>query len=427
MKYLISILMLSISTFAQGVKLSGSFSTGNLTAGTINSNQVSHTHNIYILGDSIPSNVNNLASLLGFPWTEINRGIGGDTTTGMLHRSTNEIVNGDAEAVVVSGGYNDLFASATVGTIETNLQTIFNNAHTAGIKVIALSLTPSKTFSGWTSTIQTNTTNINYWILNTASNVDFRINTYTNLVDPSNADTLLPAYDSGDHLHLSTLGYATMGSNIVKGITVFPSTNMTLAMLSGKNAAINQDLRISSKPVFSGITVDTDTINVTGDNNHYVGIGTAIPGKKLDVVGDIRYSGVLYGNGGSMYGELDINTLVASNRVTTTGIFITPEIDAVANLTLFPGSGALRLLGPSLTTYFIDSTIGNYSSLQVVGTNATFTASNASGNGVITFVGGFAISSVPIFANNAAAVTGHLRVGQFYRTGGDPDPVCIVH
>lgn len=31
------------------------------------------------------------------------------------------------------------------------------------------------------------------------------------------------------------------------------------------------------------------------------------------------------------------------------------------------------------------------------------------------------------YANNAAAVSGGLAVGQFYRTGGDPDLVCVVH
>lgn len=31
------------------------------------------------------------------------------------------------------------------------------------------------------------------------------------------------------------------------------------------------------------------------------------------------------------------------------------------------------------------------------------------------------------YADNAAAVSGGLAVGQFYRTGGDPDLVCVVH
>jgi len=31
------------------------------------------------------------------------------------------------------------------------------------------------------------------------------------------------------------------------------------------------------------------------------------------------------------------------------------------------------------------------------------------------------------YANNAAAVAGGLAVGDFYRTGGDPDLVAVVH
>jgi hypothetical protein len=37
------------------------------------------------------------------------------------------------------------------------------------------------------------------------------------------------------------------------------------------------------------------------------------------------------------------------------------------------------------------------------------------------------LNNVPVFANNAAAIAGGLGVGDFYRTGADPDPVCIVH
>lgn len=36
-------------------------------------------------------------------------------------------------------------------------------------------------------------------------------------------------------------------------------------------------------------------------------------------------------------------------------------------------------------------------------------------------------TGVPVYANNAAALAGGLTAGQLYRTGADPDPVCIVH
>jgi len=37
------------------------------------------------------------------------------------------------------------------------------------------------------------------------------------------------------------------------------------------------------------------------------------------------------------------------------------------------------------------------------------------------------VVGLPIYANNAAAITGGLTAGAFYRIGGDPDYVCVVH
>jgi hypothetical protein len=37
------------------------------------------------------------------------------------------------------------------------------------------------------------------------------------------------------------------------------------------------------------------------------------------------------------------------------------------------------------------------------------------------------IKTLSVYANNAAAVAGGKTAGQLYRTGADPDAVCIVH
>lgn len=37
------------------------------------------------------------------------------------------------------------------------------------------------------------------------------------------------------------------------------------------------------------------------------------------------------------------------------------------------------------------------------------------------------LAAIPIYANNAAAITGGLTQGSLYRTGADPDVLCIVH
>jgi len=38
-----------------------------------------------------------------------------------------------------------------------------------------------------------------------------------------------------------------------------------------------------------------------------------------------------------------------------------------------------------------------------------------------------AVLSLPVYADNAAAITGGRAVGAMYRNGADPDYVCIVH
>lgn len=37
------------------------------------------------------------------------------------------------------------------------------------------------------------------------------------------------------------------------------------------------------------------------------------------------------------------------------------------------------------------------------------------------------LEQLPVYANNAAAIAGGKVAGNLYRTGADPDPVCVVH
>ena len=51
-------------------------------------------------------------------------------------------------------------------------------------------------------------------------------------------------------------------------------------------------------------------------------------------------------------------------------------------------------------------------------------------SGVLSLTGSkftWDLAQVPTYANNAAAITGGLSAGDMYRTGADPDPLCIVH
>jgi hypothetical protein len=48
-------------------------------------------------------------------------------------------------------------------------------------------------------------------------------------------------------------------------------------------------------------------------------------------------------------------------------------------------------------------------------------------NFVNAIIAGTAVLVLPVYANNAAAITGGLVAGNLYRDNSNPDHVCIVH
>lgn len=65
---------------------------------------------------------------------------------------------------------------------------------------------------------------------------------------------------------------------------------------------------------------------------------------------------------------------------------------------------------------------------QILDSNDSHRQKYHAGSYVWISVGLFVpLASVPSYANNAAAISGGLVAGQTYRTGGDPDTLCIVH
>ena len=48
-------------------------------------------------------------------------------------------------------------------------------------------------------------------------------------------------------------------------------------------------------------------------------------------------------------------------------------------------------------------------------------------DGDLSTSGTASISSLPTYSDNAAAISGGLSAGDLYRTGSDPDTVCVVH
>lgn len=220
-------------------------------------------HQIYMIGDSLTWNgtvQSKLKTLLGNYWAVTNFGIPANTTTLMLARFNVDIVSKrDAEYAIIWGGIVDVINDVSAATIESNLQDMYTAAHNAGMKVIAVKIAPN---NGITAPRQAVLDAVNAWISSTATNVDYIVDAYTVLEDPNNLDNLLAAYDSGDHLHLSTAGYEAVGTAIYNAVT-------TWVMADKGNVAdfIRGDgwRTISEEVTYVSVDDPTGVVDIAGD------------------------------------------------------------------------------------------------------------------------------------------------------------------
>jgi lysophospholipase L1-like esterase len=186
---------------------------------------------IYCMGDSLTDAgvyETELINLLGGGWLTINQGISANTTADMLARFQTDVIDpGDAAYVIIWGGTVDIVQSMSAEWTEINLQAMYSMAHNAGIKVVAVTITPLNSES---EANKIKILAINSWIQNTAIDVDFVADAYTAIDDPANPGNILPAYDSGDHAHLSDAGYARVAVTIYNAVA-WPGQNQMLLTL----------------------------------------------------------------------------------------------------------------------------------------------------------------------------------------------------
>ena len=273
---------------------------------SLNKVNILQNHQVYVMGDSLSNNTyeSALTNLLGSSWNVNSKGIGGNTTTQMLDRFSADVIVGDAEYVVILGGINDVLAGVSASTIQSNLQSMYTAAHNNGSKVIAITITPFKNHTSWTSGFQAVVDDVNSWITSASANVDYKIDAYSILENPSDTDTLLPTYDNGDHLHLSSAGYSLLATTINEGVIWTPDPIVKNITVSGDNVSLSQSLRATDSPQFSGLAINglTSKINLA---TPIFGLGTISPQRTLD----LRASDLVLGSNDRYAGNL----LVMSN------------------------------------------------------------------------------------------------------------------
>jgi hypothetical protein len=197
----------------------------------------------------------------------------------MKDRLQIDVLRHNPEYVYVLGGVNAITLTS-IDSMESMLQSIYTQISDAGSKVVAITITPFKGASSWSSDNQTKLETVNTWIQETAIDVDYTIDMYDVLEDPSGNDSMRATY-TDDWLHPNATGYAVFAQALIDSVTL-DSTSYSYGLKLTGDSQINQDVSSDADVMFKSVELPTgdalanlseDTTpqlgaSLDGDNNH---------------------------------------------------------------------------------------------------------------------------------------------------------------
>lgn len=151
-----------------------------------------------------------------------NKGQNGDSTTGMLSRFTEDVLNSNCDFCILMAGTNDIFSNRKLEDIVDNI--LFMISECTAQNIIPIVIAPPKTKESlaklyWSNTIDYNITNMQLSKLSNLLN-EHSIERNFVFID---AFSLIPHLDSNytDGVHLSKLSYEILTNEIEKRIALF--------------------------------------------------------------------------------------------------------------------------------------------------------------------------------------------------------------
>jgi lysophospholipase L1-like esterase len=150
----------------------------------------------------------------------LNQGIGGNAVlagglgpTAVARFEADVLKQSGVRYVIVFEGVNDIGASESAANLISAYQQFVGKARAANVRIFGATILPFKGHSHYSEPHEAARVAVNAWI-RTAGNFDAVIDLDATARDPQKADTLLPAYDSGDHLHLTPAGYKQLANAV---------------------------------------------------------------------------------------------------------------------------------------------------------------------------------------------------------------------
>ena len=178
----------------------------------------SSKYKILAIGDSITAGATSYAYRLKKIYTTDIIAKNGKQTGWMWQRIANKDLKGYTHLIIL-GGVNDISSATPLATTESNLTKIYQKAKNSNLKVVGITLSPWKGWPSWSTNNHNKTLQLSSWIQ--SQSIDYKIDFYSLVKDPNDAEKLAPQYDSTDHLHPNATAHDALYNKIIQ--TVFPN------------------------------------------------------------------------------------------------------------------------------------------------------------------------------------------------------------
>jgi lysophospholipase L1-like esterase len=144
-------------------------------------------------------------------------GDGVSTDTGgvsALHRLDRDVLaQTSARTVVVFQGVNDVRWGASAEQVVAGLREIADRAHARGLRVLVATIAPCEGEARCTAAVDAQRVAVNQWI-RSGDGFDGVLDFDAVLRDAERPSRILPAFDSGDHLHPGDAGLAALAESV---------------------------------------------------------------------------------------------------------------------------------------------------------------------------------------------------------------------
>lgn len=187
-------------------------------------------------------------------------------------------------AVIVWEGTNDIGSNPSINLeqITGAWQELIDMAHQHGIQVIGATLQPDQGAGFYTEAGNDVREAANQW-MRTSGAFDAVVDYDRVLLDPSNPKRMLPAYDSGDHLHPNDDGYQAIANGINLQILTYPATashafsgkaytdplTLTVNPGSSAQATLFVDSWSNKQGIFQWTAAETPGLTISPDHGSF--------------------------------------------------------------------------------------------------------------------------------------------------------------